>query len=154
VTFNATQAERAITFTIDAPPHDAFPLFSAKREMEWDHEWRPVFLADETVFMVNDDFGPSTWIRTRYDEHERAVNYVRVTPEHTVGEIWIRVVATSDARSNVTVTYRLTGLSERGNTFVARWQDEFPAKGPVWAAVINHYLVTGKPLGERYDVTV
>jgi hypothetical protein len=151
--FAAIDAERAITFVINAPPDDAFPLFSAKREMEWDSDWRPVFLIDDTVFVVEDDFGRSTWIMTRYDAHERAVNYVRFTPEHTVGQIWIRVAAMTDTQSRVTVTYRLTALSARGNTFVTRWREEFPRKGQVWADVINHYLATGKPLGTRYDVS-
>lgn len=150
--FNAIQAERTITFVLDAAPLEVFPLFSARREMEWDNEWRPVFLTDDAVFMVDHDFGKSTWVMTRYDAHEGSVNYVRVTPEHTVGQIWIRVSAMADTQSHVTVTYRLTALSERGNAFIARWQDEFPTKGPVWADVINHYLATGQPLGARYDV--
>jgi hypothetical protein len=149
---SAVQTERAVTFVIDAPPAQAIPLFTARREMEWDNEWRPVFLTEDTVFIVDHDFGQATWVMTRYDAHEGAVHYVRITPEHTVGQIWIRVAAMADQQSHVTVTYRLTALSERGHAFMRHWQEEFPTKGPLWANVINHYLATGKPLGQRYDV--
>lgn len=158
--FISQQTEQTITFNLLTAADSAFPLFGAKREMDWDNDWHPHFLApadgnqnpDGAVFIVDNELGQSTWVMTRYDALARAVEYVRVTPEHTVGQIWIGIVATGGNVSRVNVTYRLTGLSERGNEYVTQFGAEFPTKGQVWADVINHYITTGQPLGTAYDV--
>ena len=158
--FISQQTEQTITFNLLTAADSAFPLFGAKREMDWDNDWHPHFLvpadgsqsADGAVFIVDNELGQSTWVMTRYDALARAVEYVRVTPEHTVGQIWIRIVAGGDNVSCVSVTYRLTGLSEPGNEYVTQFGAEFPTKGQVWADVISHYITTGQPLGTAYDV--
>jgi len=143
---------QSITFSITAAADEAFPLFGARREMDWDPDWRPHFLGTEDVFLVENEIGTSVWVMTQYDASERAVGYVRVTPQHTVAQIWITITPSGENASRATVTYRLTGLSTEGNQYVARFAKEFPAKAQLWGDVINHYLATGKPLGARYDV--
>lgn len=158
--FISQQTEQTITFNLLTAADSAFPLFGAKSEMDWDDDWHPHFLApadgrqsaDGAVFIVDNELGQSTWVMTRYDAFARAVEYVRVAPEHTVGQIWIRIVPAGDHVSSVSVTYRLTGLSESGNEYVTQFGAEFPTKGQVWADVINHYIMTGQPLGTAYDV--
>lgn len=159
--FTAAQAEESISFTLDTPAEEAFPLFGPKREMDWDPNWRPIFLApadgDQTergsVFVVRAEDRESVWIMTVYDVAHRAVQYVRVTPGHTTGQLWISITPLTADRSQVKVTYRLTGLSPIGNRFVQKWALEFPAKGSDWAEVLNYYLRTGKPLLSKvYDV--
>jgi hypothetical protein len=157
----AIQAEETITFDVEAAADDAFPLFGPKREMDWDRNWRPTFLmppdGDQSphgsVFLVRADDRESVWIMTVYDSAQRAVQYVRVTPGHTTGQIWISITPLTAASSQVKVTYRLTGLSPIGNQFVRHWAGQFPRMGSAWAEVINHYLRTATPHPTRtYDV--
>lgn len=159
--FAAVQAEESISFTLDTPAETAFPLFGPKREMEWDPNWRPIFLAppggDQTergsVFLIRAADRESVWIMTMYDVAHRAVQYVRVTPGHTTGQLWISITPLTAGRSQVKVTYRLTGLSPTGNRFVQKWALEFPGTGNDWAEVLSHYLRTGTPLLSKvYDV--
>lgn len=155
------QAERSITFTLDASADEAFPLFGAKREMDWDPNWRPQFIfppdGDQTahgsVFLVRGDDRESVWVMTVYDVEKRVVQYVRVTPDHSVGQLWITVTPLNAAASQVKVTYRLTALSPIGGSFVDKWKTEFPGTADDWQTVLNHYLRTGEALQNRpYDV--
>jgi hypothetical protein len=157
----AIQAEESIVFVLNAYADEAFPLFSAKSEMEWDPDWRPEFVFPPTgdpspdggVFLVRGNDRESVWVMTVYDTAERRVQYVRVTPGHSVGQLWISVTPLQAAQSQVKVTYRLTGLSTTGNSFVEKWKTEFPDTVHDWEAVLNHYLRTGQPLRNRpYDV--
>jgi hypothetical protein len=156
-----SQAQRSIVFDLNTSADEAFPLFGAKREMDWDPNWHPEFIApvsgdqtaDGAVFLIRGDDQESVWVMTEYDISKRSVAYVRVTPGHSVGQLWINVTPLRPAASQVKVTYRLTGLSTTGSSFVDKWTNEFPHTAPDWQAVLNHYLQTGEPLLNRtYDV--
>ena len=158
---HAVQAESAITFDINTSADEAFPLFGPKREMDWDPNWHPEFVfpadGDQTshgsVFLIRGNDRDSVWIMTVYDIDARRVEYVRVTPGHSVGQLWISITPSQPARSQVRVSYRLTGLSPTGSSFVEKWKTEFPDTAREWQAVLNHYLETGRPLLNRlYDV--
>jgi hypothetical protein len=160
-THHAVQAESAITFDINTSADEAFPLFGPKREMDWDPNWHPEFVfpadGDQTshgsVFVVRGNDQDSVWIMTAYDIDARRVEYVRVTPGHSVGQLWISITPSQPTRSQVRVKYRLTGLSPTGSSFVEKWKTEFPDTARDWEAVLNHYLETGRPLLNRlYDV--
>jgi hypothetical protein len=156
----AAQADRSIVFVLNTSADNAFPLFGPKREMDWDPNWHPEFIAPKTgdqtaegsVFLIRGT-PDSVWVMTVYDVNTRLVQYVRVTPGHSVGQLWISVTPLPPAASQVKVRYRLTGLSPTGSSFVDKWMSEFPHTGPVWAEVLNHYLRTGQPLlNKPYDV--
>jgi hypothetical protein len=160
-THHATQAERSIVFVLNTSADIAFPLFGPKREMDWDPNWQPQFLVPEngdqtahgSVFLIRGEAQDSVWVMTVYDVDARLVQYVRVTPGHSVGQLWISVTPLQAAHSQVKVSYRLTGLSPTGSSFVDKWMNEFPHTGPDWAEVLNHYLQTGRPLlNKLYDV--
>lgn len=156
-----TQAESAITFDLNASADIAFPLFGPRREMEWDPNWHPEFIfppsGDETehgaVFLIRGNDRESVWVMTVYDINARRVEYVRVTPGHSVGQIWINVTPLQPTKSQARVRYRLTALSTIGSSFVEKWTTEFPDTARDWQAVLNHYLQTGQSLSNRlYDV--
>ena len=143
-----TSATESIEFRLQTDADSAFPLFSAQRERDWDPDWKPQFVTDE-VFIVDVE---SVWIRTVYDAQRRRIEYVRVTPRDTVGQISIQLQPIDATSCAVNVTYRLTALSAAGRSFIAHWQAEFAKTGERWGAVLNHYIATGKPLGMTYDV--
>lgn len=157
----APQAQESITFKSRPRADAAFPLFGPKREREWGHNWQPTFLAppdgdqtaDGSVFVIHKQDRDSVWIMTVYDAVHRVVQYVRVTPGHSTGQLWISITPLTAASSRVKVTYRLTGLSTTGNRFIERWATEFPRMGSAWAEVLNHYIRTGTPHPTQlYDV--
>ena len=141
-------ATETIEFILYTDADSAFPLFSAQRERDWDPDWKPQFITED-VFMIDVE---SVWIRTVYDAARRRIEYVRVTPRETVGQISIQLQAIDATSCTVHVTYSLTALSAAGRSFIAHWQKEFAKTGEQWAAVLNHYIATGEPLGATYDV--
>ena len=144
----AISATEIIEFRLGTDADSAFPLFSAQREREWDPDWKPQFMTPE-VFLVDVE---NVWVRTVYDAERRRIEYVRVTPRETVGQIAIQLEPINATSCAARVSYCLTALSASGQDYIDHWQKEFPATGEQWAAVLNHFIATGKPLGQVYDV--
>jgi hypothetical protein len=111
-------------FELDAPVSKAFPMFEPLGEKAWAQGWnpQPIYPVDikpevGTVFQTEGSKGiPSTWIMTRY-EHDQTVEYSVFTPGHDTTQIVVTCHSLSPNKTEVHVTYCITGLSVKGNEF-------------------------------------
>ena len=101
-----------------------FPMFEPEGEKQWAEGWEPTPIyppkmppAEGTVFQTTGSKGkPSIWIITRYVPNE-TIEYSVVTAEHDTTQISIACHKLSSKETSVAVTYRITGLSPKGNAF-------------------------------------
>ena len=149
------RAVRAFEIQLQASADEVFPLFGPKKEKLWAPEWNPVFVypadgevsAEGAVFTVMPDDGRplSTWVMTTYDDRRRTVEYVQMSPGHSVTEIHIEVLPEGASRSRARVRYTRTALSPAANAFIAHFEAHFAATGTHWQDAINRYLASRDP---------
>ncbi|WP_345802482.1 hypothetical protein AAIB33_05125 [Microbacterium sp. AZCO] len=127
--------------TVDLPPEQAFPLFTAAGERLWGPGWAPVFLAD-----VGDDSAPGTVWRTTSEGREttwivvesappHAATYARFTPGHSATTVRVRLEA-MDAATRVHVGYDVTSLEEAADDDLARFAQDFDDMLAEWQSAI------------------
>jgi len=138
------QEVRTFHLDIDAPMDSVLPLFGPLRRAEWTPGWTPVFLhrpgggnAEGAVFTITGPRGDDTWSLTEFDEKGGHVAYAIVSASRVLEDLKIRVVPTSDARCEASVTQRWSALRPESNGDVRLAADEFAAQGPKWTAALN-----------------
>jgi hypothetical protein len=140
---------------LDAPPERVFPLLCPVREADWVPGWDPSLVLstsgaaeEDCVFiMPGDDMADAVWVITRHDASAHAVEFVKVTPEHTVGRITITLASDGPQRTVATVTYQYTALSDAGEAFVRGFTEAvYVDVMKEWEQQLNHYLRTGRML--------
>ena len=149
--FKSIRVVKSYTMNLCAPPADVFPLLCPVREYEWIEPWScdMVFSASgvaENNAVFRTDFpaqgGRETWIICRY-EKDRAIEFIRVVPEHKVNRLDVALTAARDS-CIVKWTHTYTGLSEAGNQWIRRLTDDaFRAEKELLERLLNHYLKTG-----------
>jgi hypothetical protein len=114
-------------FRIDQPVDVLFPLFSAEGEKRWVPGWDyenimgSTDLHEDDVFLTKTHDHSSTgaiWLVKRYDPAAYFVQFYKVEPEDKVGIITVQCTRIEKSLTDVEVTYRYIGLSEKGNAFV------------------------------------
>lgn len=152
--FKSIREIKSYTMKLCAIPADVFPLLCPVREYEWIEPWScdMVFSAsgvaeNNAIFMT--DFpaqgGRETWIVCRY-EQDRAIEFIRVVPEHKVNRLDVALTAVQDS-SMVTWTQTYTGLSEAGNQWIRCLTDDaYRTEKATLEKLLNHYLKTGTML--------
>ncbi len=153
--FEAAEATRTSAIILKGSPDDVFPLFSPVREAEWAEGFSPTILSSGQdpvragcVFTTEQPSrGKTIWLLSEYDQEERRVSYVRVTPTSNLAQITILVIPGKDRTSVAQVTYKFTSLSEKGNEYVSKFTEDYYREWIAgWETAINHYLTTGKRL--------
>jgi hypothetical protein len=155
-----TLAERSSVIRLEGEVERVFPLFGPLREREWAEGWNPevVWPADAVVrermvFLVrssHEDGLDTTWVVSRYDEKEAAIEYTVFAPE-SVRWILIRCRGIDGGESTeAEITYSYVGTSESArhrNThdLEAKYRHELKD----WEHAINHYLRTGSRLSHH-----
>jgi len=121
--FKAERIERTASFLVKAPVEKAFPLFGPVREMEWCTGWEPQviyttdpYVEEHMVFQSQPRFDnepPYLWLITQFQPEAHFVEYTVSTNER----VWFISVkcAPEGGHTKVTVRYRFTGLTPRGN---------------------------------------
>lgn len=152
--FKSIRVVKSYTMNLCATPADVFPLLCPVREYEWIEPWScdMVFSAsgvaeNNAVFMTEfpAQGGRETWIVCRY-EHDRAIEFIRVVPEHKVNRLDVALTAVQDS-SVVTWTHTYTGLSEAGNQWIRCLTDDaYRTEKAILEKLLNHYLKTGTML--------
>jgi hypothetical protein len=145
------QRTQSFAFDLPAPVPEATPLFGPVREREWTPDWAPSFLHPSepaqragAVFTTTGDLGTRLWVLTTYDPSAGRLAYVVHTPGSLITEIDISVVPLGDSASRVTVTYRRSALTERGNAQVEALTSEWSAdQAREWSAAITAALQRG-----------
>ena len=124
MTFVARHASHTHAIRVDAPPSQAFPLFTPEGERAWVEGWDPVHLHPPSgeareggVFVTHADGEETVWMIARYEPERFRAAYARITPGSRAARVEVRCEAEGDA-TRVHVTYEVTALSEEGNRFV------------------------------------
>ncbi len=146
------RVRRAYVQTLVAPPEQVFPLLCPVREAEWATGWNPREVISDSgvlepgcIFIVPEDAGESIWVVTRRDAREFLVEFIKVTPGFTVGQIEILLRNGDEGRTLAEVAYTYTALTPKGSEFVDQFtEDRFQAWMRDWEEELNHFLRTGK----------
>jgi Polyketide cyclase / dehydrase and lipid transport len=152
--FDAVYFDRSRSFEIPAAPEAAFPLFTPDGRARWGR-LQPLILhrpADGwqgAVFRFPTHHGqPGTSVVADYDEAGRRIRYVTFLPESEAWEMEIRVEP-SPRGSEVTVTYRVTALTESANADVTEFfERDFASAIDRWAPAIERTLKAAAKGGE------
>jgi hypothetical protein len=153
--FAARRVTRTYRQTIDAPADNVFPLLCPVREAEWLDDWdytlfwsQSGLVEEGAVFSTpGETEGDTTWIVTRHDRVERAVEFARFTPQSRVCMLRIRVTPCDDDRSFVDIAYTYTSIAEAGNVFIDRFTDDsFRDAMRFWEQSMNHWIATNERL--------
>lgn len=136
---------------INGTPQEVFPLMCPVREVDWVNGWLPRLVLSESglverdcIFVMPGEPNDSIWVVTDWRPDDFAVDFVKVTPGLTVGQIQIRLRALRDGHTRSDVTYAHTALSPAGEQFVAAFTDEhYDGFMKEWELELNHYLEHG-----------
>lgn len=140
-------AEPSMVLRLPAPPALAFPLFGPVRETEWAPEWSPTILYPPdrsqkagAVFTTTNRHQDRIWVLSTYDEAALKISYVIVRPRISAGQLDIALRAVGQSESEVTVTHRVTSLSEEGDAHVKTMATHFPLEREEWEQAISARL--------------
>ena len=125
----AVTISRTGVFELDMKPERALPLFTGPGEELWAPGWNPTYLHGDgfekgTVFITSHHGHTTYWLVTDYDTEAGHARYVRTTPGVDTGTVDVMVTSNNTGGSKVTVTYQVTGLSDRGNANVESFLDK------------------------------
>jgi hypothetical protein len=155
--FQAERIERTASFVVNAPVDKSFPLFGPIREKEWAAGWEPsvllskdILIEEHMIFQTNGQEGEGnyTWAVTTFQPEKHLVEYTVFTSER----IWfIRVACEAvGEKTNATVSYAYTGLTEEGNRKNKLAIEKMYANNlNDWEKAINHYLEMSQQLVEN-----
>jgi len=141
------RTEVSITLDFDAPLTRVMPLFGMFEEKRWDSSWMPrAVRPDEegqqrpgVVFTTGEGAHAAVWVLTDYDIASGLIRYV-VMRDSALTELRIQGNASGADRTRVTVTYRITALSDEGAAYVEHFESDFPHQGPHWQAAVSGAL--------------
>jgi hypothetical protein len=155
--FKAKHITSSYEQTINADPSTVFDLLCPVKEAEWLDGWDYTLLHSESglaeegcVFLSRQEGEKDTiWMITRRDVQNRAIEFVRATPESRIARLTIVVDEKAANASQVKITYVITALGEEGNKFLEAFtQENFEAAMKFWEASMNYYLETGEKLAK------
>jgi hypothetical protein len=158
---NQFKGQRAIltrTISIDSTPGAIFPLLCPVREGEWADGWvgKPVFsvsgYAEENGLFATEHAGEedTLWFVTKRDTTTYEIEFVYFAPHVQVVRLTIRVTPQSADKSNISVKYIRTGISEAGNEFIKNSGAHFDKMMTEWKTSLNHYMKTGELLKQSH----
>lgn len=143
--FNAEHGEVSDRFVIAHPIDQVFPLFDPVNEIKWSPDFvitslypRPFAVIQGAVFQtVHDQQHTTTWLVDTYDKADGRIDYVLFNPDNRITKITIRCRALGADKTEVTVSYAVTGLSVTGNMHVAHYDRAFLDE---WRVAIEGYF--------------
>ena len=119
--------EKSEKFQIGQPIEILFPLFSAEGEKLWVPGWdyKNIMgskdLHEDYVFVTKNHDHATTdaiWLTKKYDPRSYLVQFYKVEPGDKVGVITIKCRPLEKSITEVDVTYKYIGLSEKGDAFI------------------------------------
>ena len=143
-TFSAHTVTHTGTVHVDAPPEQAFQLFTAPGETLWVPGWNPVVLsggdgrAEGTVFVTTHNDEQTVWVVVDYRPESQQARYARVAPASRAGTVGVHALPNGLGGSEVEVTYELTALSDAGNRVLEEFDEkEFSRMLADWEEAIR-----------------
>lgn len=101
---------------------EALPLFTAPGERLWAPGWEPEMLSGGTergsVFRTRNGERETVWLVAEYAPEQGRASYARIAQGSNMGMVDVRCRALGPQRSEISVTYTLTGLTPEGRAFV------------------------------------
>jgi hypothetical protein len=130
-------------FRLHASVSRAFTMFEPIGEKEWAQGWDPnpiypdvIKPVEGAVFTTREKGEPSIWTITRY-ERGRTIEYSVVSPGHDTTQISVACKGIAESVTEVTVSYRITGLSEQGNEYGLEHKSMFGSVMDHWRERIS-----------------
>lgn len=129
----STSVSYTAGFKMNRKAETLFPLFSPEGEKLWVPGWEyenimgTTTLHEDYVFLTESHdhaAGAAVWIVKHYDPEVYRVQYYKIEPGEKVGIVTVVCTPLNDSSTRVDVTYTYTGLSERGNRFIANFTKE------------------------------
>lgn len=124
---SADLAAKVVTheFQVDAPTDPVFALFDPIAERDWVPGWEPQAVAPPelscepgSVFFLDREHGREIWTVLSHDPRRHVAEYLATTPDFQ--QRWITVKCSeADQSTRVSVSYRLTALSDAGQAALA-----------------------------------
>jgi hypothetical protein len=129
------------TIVVDAPVDPCFMYFTPAGEELWVDGWQPTYIepADGRtqagmVFTTGAGDEYTVWMLVDFDRAQHRSRYARCTPGSRTGFVEVQCRAQDARHTQVSVTYTLTALSERGAQALAAFEGErFDAMIGGWA---------------------
>jgi hypothetical protein len=139
----------SFSFTINAPMHDAAPLFGPEGERVWaGDDWNPQFVfpvpardVEGAVFTVRHGEHTAVWVNTLFDLEGGHMQYVYVLADLLATTIDVRLHPIDAAHTGVDVTYGRTALRPEADEHVLSLGKHDSEQGKEWADGINAYLL-------------
>jgi hypothetical protein len=153
--FQARRTHTTYTHPIAAPASDIFPLLCPVREHDWIDGWTCRMIhSDSGVAENNCIFTTSfprgmeeVWVVSHYDPANYVIQFVVVNPEMYVLKFDISLQADGERSALMSCTNTITGLSDKGNAFIAGHTDGADAERMgLLFKTLDHYCRTGKML--------
>jgi hypothetical protein len=147
---------RSHTQQLNAPVAHVFPLLCPVREADWIEGWEPSLVITNSgvaepdcVFVTRDGSEDATWVITRHDPDEGALDLLKIVPDTVVTRIAIRLRPLDGGTCAADISYQLTALSDAAANRVAAFSEQYFSEFMVrWEQRLNHYLGTGEMLRE------
>ena len=144
---------RTYTQQLVGSPEVVFPLLCPVREVDWIHDWDPVFVVSRTgvaepdcIFMTEASPGNTLWYITRHEPKNWFVEMLKITPAVTACRLSIQLRRVPEG-CEAQVTYMHTSLGPDGDTFVESFTEAaYASFMQVWESRMNHYIRTGRAL--------
>ncbi len=150
------RATHTVVQSWDGPPERILPLLTPRGEMAWAVGWEPDIRwqapgnGEGTLFVTRAaERGEAVWVLQTFDAARPRVAYSSLVPGALLVEVSVTLSPLSGGRTRGEVRYTFTALSEAGNARLAERTDEhFAAFMRDWEQQLNHFLRTGRKLGE------
>jgi hypothetical protein len=144
----ARQVSRSGSFDLPCSADTAFPFFSPEGERAWVHGWNPqpifpgsIVFARDTVFRQGEGPEEVVWTILEADWTTHTAEYVRIAAASHAAHIVVKIEATDDQRSRVTVSYTVTSFGDGASApFEGFSKDAYAAKMCDWQRSISACL--------------
>lgn len=143
---NSARNDSAGSFVLPAPIDEVFPLFDPVNESKWIHDWKiePVYPAPfrvepDAVFRTRRAGHEATWTLLRHDVNAHEVEYLVVEQGEQVRRIRVACEGLPLERTRVTVSYRVTALSDSGRTRLEAYDEAFIRS---WEPLLERYFAS------------
>jgi hypothetical protein len=156
-----TTIKHQVSFEMNYPAEELFPLFSAEGEKYWMPGWDyenimgSTEMHEDYIFLTsghhNSDLHRAghpaetkvIWLVKRYEPATYFIQLYGVHPFDKVGIISVQCKPISEDLTEVEVAYEFIGLSEKGNNFIKGYTAEvFETFIGHWPKLLAHYFET------------
>ena len=140
--------EHRHVITLAGPLERVFPLFTPRGEIDWVPDWSPQFLypadgvpVEGMVFRTGAGEEVTLWACADWQPAAHRVRYARVTPASRFGFVEVTCGALDPARTQASVAYAFTALSEVGEAYLESLTAEaFVSMIEGWRESIDAFL--------------